>query len=227
MKWTGLDGSKSLHKMKLGIITDIHEAVDQLRAALRILGGERVDRIVVVGDIMETGDRIEETCRLLADAGVIGVWGNHDFGLCYEPEEATREGYSDQVLTFMGSLKPRLEIGDCHFCHVEPWLDPLCLMDLWYYDENPKSGGVPDIAGRLNQIFQAVPHRLLFAGHYHRWFSATPQQASNWKGDSELPLGNSRHFIVLGALFNGDFAVLDTEANALIPLHTGLPTARC
>ncbi len=65
--------------MKLGIITDIHEHVECLRAVLDELAGQ-VDRIVMVGDVVETGERIEETCQLLSDAGVVGVWGNHDYG---------------------------------------------------------------------------------------------------------------------------------------------------
>ena len=84
--------------MKLGIITDIHEHVECLRAALDELAGQ-VDQVVMVGDVVETGERIEETCQLLSDAGVIGVWGNHDFGLCCDVSEETRETYSQDVIS--------------------------------------------------------------------------------------------------------------------------------
>ncbi len=63
--------------MRFGLITDIHEHVEFLRVALDRLRQERVDRIVVLGDVFETGERIEETCRLLAEAhlrhGYVGV----------------------------------------------------------------------------------------------------------------------------------------------------------
>ena len=68
--------------MKLGLITDIHEHADQLRRALARLRDERVDQIVLLGDMFEMGSRLDETCELLAGANVCGVWGNHDFGLC-------------------------------------------------------------------------------------------------------------------------------------------------
>jgi len=62
--------------MKLGLITDIHEHVEHLRVALDRLRREQVNQIVVIGDVCEAGERIEETCRLLAEAKVVGVWCN-------------------------------------------------------------------------------------------------------------------------------------------------------
>ena len=68
--------------MKLGLLTDIHEHVAPLAAALNRFRQQRVDQVVVLGDLFELGTALEETCRLLDEARAIGVWGNHDFGLC-------------------------------------------------------------------------------------------------------------------------------------------------
>ncbi len=54
--------------MKLGLITDIHEHVELLRSALDQLRREQVDKIVMLGDVFEMGERMQETCELLADA---------------------------------------------------------------------------------------------------------------------------------------------------------------
>ena len=59
--------------MKLGLITDIHEEVEFLRTALARFRHERVDQVVVIGDVFETGERIEETCHLLSEAKVVGA----------------------------------------------------------------------------------------------------------------------------------------------------------
>lgn len=100
-----------------------------MRAALGRFESERVDQVVVViGDLFETGERIEETCRLLAEAKAVGVWGNHDFGLC--SSKKLRSRYPAAVRDYMLTLRPRLDHGGCHFMHVEPWLDPECLEDL-------------------------------------------------------------------------------------------------
>ncbi|MFM2094362.1 MAG: hypothetical protein RIS70_1486, partial [Planctomycetota bacterium] len=79
--------------MKLGLITDIHENVPALAAALRECRRSRVDRVVVLGDLFEYGHHIEETCSLLAEARAVGVWGNHDFPFCMEPESSCVDRY--------------------------------------------------------------------------------------------------------------------------------------
>src|SRR4051794_40977768 len=37
----------------------------------------------------------------------------------------------------MAALRPRLEVEGCLFVHVEPWLDPERIEDLWYFDDEP------------------------------------------------------------------------------------------
>ena len=80
--------------MKLGILADIHEHVEELRRAIDVLSRHGSDRFVVLGDVFETGKHIEETVRLLRDAGAVGVWGNHDFGVCCQPDDRTRQRFS-------------------------------------------------------------------------------------------------------------------------------------
>lgn len=200
--------------MRLGILTDIHEHVEHLRPALARFVAEQVDQVVVIGDLFETGARIDETCRLLAEAGAIGVWGNHDFGLCFEPSEAICARYPAAVMAFMTSLKPRLEIDGCLFTHVEPWLNPEHVEDLWYFD------GPPDDSSKLARIFNAVPNRLLFVGHYHQWLLATPDEVTEWTGGHKIRLDQGRYFVVVGPLLEGHSAILDTKTSELVPLRT-------
>lgn len=198
--------------MKLGLITDIHEHVEQLQTALDHFKSKSVDQVVVIGDLFEQGHRIEETCRLLAEANAIGVWGNHDFGLCFEPNPKVVEKYPASVLGYMGSLKPRLDFGGCHFTHIEPWLDPANLADLWYFE------GPPDRHGNLQRIFNATPHRIMFAGHYHQWLLANPKGLIDWQGGRPIRLDGGRYFVVVGALCYGHFAIFDTDTSALVPM---------
>jgi hypothetical protein len=199
--------------MKLGLLTDIHEHVENLRTALDRFRVEQVDQIVVIGDVFEMGHRVNETCQLLSDAKAIGVWGNHDYGLCVEPDAVDCEKYGDGVIRFMTSLRPRLEISGCYFTHVEPWLNPEEVADLWYFD------GPPDEHGKLDRIFNAVPNRLMFAGHFHKWLLATPTGIENWNGETAIALTDERYFVVIGALCEGRFAILDTETSLLTPFN--------
>ncbi|MBS0267262.1 MAG: metallophosphoesterase family protein [Planctomycetes bacterium] len=203
--------------MRLGLITDIHEHVENLQAALDALRAENVDQIVMIGDVVAMTDRLEETCRLLADAQVIGVWGNHDYGLCRHVTDELRGRYSSTVIDYMATLQPRLEIDGCLFMHVEPWLDPESLADLWYF-EGPLS-----VHGNVARIFAAVPHRRIFAGHYHRWLLARPEGLDDWNGQSPIQLNADRSFVVVGALCEGHFATLDTTTGWLSPVQLPRP----
>ena len=199
--------------MKLGLLTDIHEHLGHLRSALRSLQREQVDQVVIIGDVFEMGRHLNETCRLLADVNAIGVWGNHDFGLCVGQTDESRARYSPDALRFMASLQPRLDLSDCHFSHIEPWLDPSKIEDLWYYE------GVPDDARKLDRIFAAVPHRIMFAGHYHQWLLTRPNGIDGWQGERSVHLNDGRYFVVVGALCEGAYATFDTESCELKPFH--------
>ncbi len=49
--------------MRLGILADIHEQVRRLRKAIAVLQEHGADRFVVLGDVFDTGQRIEQTVR--------------------------------------------------------------------------------------------------------------------------------------------------------------------
>ncbi|NQT17434.1 MAG: metallophosphoesterase family protein [Planctomycetes bacterium] len=200
--------------MKLGLLADVHEHNDDLRMALDVFQQQQVDQVVMLGDILESGDRIEETCRLLSEAGAVGVWGNHDFGLCYDSVDRVRQKYSDSVLDFMARLRPRVEIDGCLFTHVEPWRDPNSIHDLWSFDALPDT---PDNAARS---FEAVPNRFMFIGHLHRWLIVTPAKVLDWRGEQPIRLDTEpRYLVLVAALCDGRYATFDTHVGELVPFN--------
>lgn len=202
--------------MKLGLVTDIHEELATLRVALDRFQHAQVEQVIVIGDLLKLGEQIAETCQMLAAAGAIGVWGNHDFGLCVD--ENLRREYPPGTLDFMTTLRPRLEFAGCHFCHVEPWLNPERIEDLWYFE------GPPDHPDKLARIFAATDCRVMFAGHYHKWLAATPDGLLDWNGSQPLLLApKQRYFVTVAAICNGSYAIYDTESNLLTPWNERLP----
>jgi predicted phosphodiesterase len=199
--------------MRIGILADIHENLGHLRWAIDVLREQGADRLVVLGDVFELGHRLRETVDLLAEAGAIGVWGNHDFGLCGDnPRSEDRRRYGERVLAFMGSLKPRLEIDGSLFVHVEPWLNPEKTEDLWYFD------GPPETTEQAARSFEAVPNRLIFVGHYHRWLLATLEGVQPWVGDRPIVLNAAdRYLAAIHAVCAGKCALLDTDTHELFP----------
>ncbi|MFK7734920.1 MAG: metallophosphoesterase [Pirellulaceae bacterium] len=197
--------------MKLGIITDVHESVENLQAALKRLDEVNVERIISIGDFSETGSRLEETCEALLAAGVEGVWGNHDFGICEDARKGVQLKFGSAVAEFAKRQQPELWVDDCLFMHVEPWLDPESLTDLWYLD------GLADNEKKRSRIFGRRDFRIAFSGHFHTWFAASEQGMIDWNGQAEIVLGDSRYFVVIDACLNGAYALFDTETQALTP----------
>jgi predicted phosphodiesterase len=208
--------------MRIGILADIHEDLDHLRWAIDVLVEHGADRLVVLGDVFELGLRLRETVALLAEAGAIGVWGNHDFGLCRDnPRPEDRQRYGERVLDFMGRLRPRLEVEGCLFTHLEPWLDPEKIEDLWYFD------GPPETPEQVARIFAAAPNRVMFIGHYHRWLLVTPEGLRPWSGDEPIVLEVvNRYLVAAHAVCAGRCALFDTGTNELIPLAAGAEWAK-
>jgi putative phosphoesterase len=63
---------------RIGAIGDIHAEDQALARVLEALAGLAVDRILAVGDIVDGPGDSARCCRLLAQAGVDVVRGNHD-----------------------------------------------------------------------------------------------------------------------------------------------------
>ena len=203
--------------MRIGILADIHEHLAHLRWAIEVLGEQGADRLVVLGDVFELDTAWKRPSRSSTEVGAIGVWGNHDFGLCRDnPRPEDRRRYGERVLAFMGRLQPRLEVEGCLFTHVEPWLDPEVIEDLWYFD------GPPETPEQVSRIFAAVPNRVMFVGHYHRWLLVTPEGVQPWSGDEPtvLEVGN-RYLVAIHAVCDGKCALFDTVTNELIPFDAG------
>lgn len=198
--------------MRLGILADIHEDAERLALALRRFRQEGVRQIVVLGDVVfEMGSRLHETIALLAEAGTVGVWGNHDLGLCHEPEEPIKERYAGPVFDFMRTLRPRLELEGCLFTHGLPYYD--ATDPVGYY-----LGERPETAEGLAKSFAASSHPVLFVGHFHRWLVASPGGRLPWEGTEPILLRpDERYLVVVAAVCDGWCAVFDTDSHVLAP----------
>jgi hypothetical protein len=203
--------------VRIGIVADIHEAIEPLQRALLEFRSRGVDQVVSLGDACDTFSpvgRAGEVVALLRGVHAIGVWGNHDFGLCYEVPEKLRQQTDAAALEYMGTIQPHLVIDGCRFSHVEPWLDAHTVENLWYYD------GPPDTPEKAGRSFTAVPERRLFMGHFHRWLVMTPEGRVEWNGEGPLTLSQEQKYLVVVApVFGGWCAVYDTVDSKVTPVR--------
>jgi predicted phosphodiesterase len=204
-----------LPRMRIGIVTDIHDQVELLARALAALRAEAVDAIVTLGDntdLFWKWRAAREVAALLRNAGAIGVWGNHDFGLCRNVTEEIRRRFLSTTCDYFATLQPRLELGGCHFSHIEPFLDPERADDLWATE------GRPEDETRAARSFAAIPHRVAFIGHFHRWLITSDTGPVAWDAAAPITLTPPRRFlVVVGPLVQSAFATYDTETRVLTP----------
>jgi Calcineurin-like phosphoesterase superfamily domain len=205
--------------MLIGIVADIHDAVEPLQSALALLRERRVKQIVTLGDAFdsfEPGDPGPRVANLLQDADAIGVWGNHDFGLSHEVSRQVRERADPSLLAFASRLVPQLVVGGCRFSHIEPWMDPCRLEDLWFYD------GVPETSERAERSFQAVPERIIFIGHFHSRVILHREGKREWDRVRPTTLAPPHSYLVLvPAVIDGWCAMFDTERSLYTPIPCG------
>jgi hypothetical protein len=179
--------------MQIGIVAAIHEAIEPLQHALIEFHTQGVEVVVDLGDASDTFTpvgRSADVVALLRGAGAIGVWGNHDVGLCIQVSDKVRHDTDPAVLAYMATMRPQLVLADCRFSHVEPWLDATLVENLWYFD------GVSDTPEKAGRRFAAVPERFLFVGHFHRWLVMTPAGAVQWNGERPLELREAARYLV-------------------------------
>lgn len=105
-------------------------------------------------------------------------------------------------------------VANCRFSHIEHWLDPGKIEDLWYFD------GMPASLERANLSFTAAPERFLFMGHYHRWLIVGSDGTVTWDiSQPRILKPADRYLIVTGAVLNGWCATFDSVTAELTPIR--------
>ncbi len=107
--------------MRIGVIADIHGNLVALEATLAALAGERLDRLICLGDVATLGPRPTATLARLRDFGCPIVMGNTDAWLLAAPHpdrepplgELTAWAVaqlSDADRAFIGAFPPTLTV---------------------------------------------------------------------------------------------------------------------
>jgi len=76
--------------VRTALISDIHANLEALQAVLAHIDGQRVDRIVCLGDIIGYGPDPVACVDMVATRCEFALMGNHDFAAIYEPTNFNR-----------------------------------------------------------------------------------------------------------------------------------------
>jgi diadenosine tetraphosphatase ApaH/serine/threonine PP2A family protein phosphatase len=71
--------------VRTAIVSDIHANLSALRAVLDHIEGQRVDKLICLGDILGYGPDPVQCVDLVLERCEWSLMGNHDFGVLYEP----------------------------------------------------------------------------------------------------------------------------------------------
>ena len=196
--------------MRVGLLADIHEAVEPLRVAIAELTSRNVESFVMLGDVLDSGERMDETVALLSALPGARVWGNHDFGLCGVLHPSVRDRYSTAVLEYFATLQPSVTLDGVRFQHIDPHLDPRQIEHLWQF-----SSATERIEG-----FARCSEARVFVGHLHAWEIYTPEARIPWNGEGTFSYHpEQRYLTVVHAVVDGWCAVYDSEADVIEPIR--------
>ena len=129
--------------MRVALISDIHGHLEGLERVLDDIGGQRCQRILCLGDLVEGGEYDDQVVETIRDLGLACVQGNHDaeHGLTLSP------GNQD----FLNSLPSSITEGDVHYSHISARSKMLKI-------SNPIEAW---------NVFDETEHRVMFTGHQH------------------------------------------------------------
>ncbi|HRE21376.1 MAG TPA: metallophosphoesterase family protein [Rhabdaerophilum sp.] len=191
--------------MRLALLADIHANREAFEAVLARLATQRIDRIVLLGDIVGYGPDPEfctEKAAELVGKGALAVIGNHDAAIegdCSDMNnraraaiEFTRGRLGTDHRAFLNALDETATEGDAYFVHASA--------------RAPRSWEYVTGRPQAERSIRACPTRLSVVGHVHSphlWRLNTSGVATGHVPVTgmEIPLAKSQVWLaVMGAV---------------------------
>jgi predicted phosphodiesterase len=169
---------------RIGVIADIHGHLPGLKKTFKILEKERVDGVVVCGDVVGYGTSPNECCDRIRALNCPVAAGNHDWAVAGKTEykeshsikaikgiDYTQKVISKENLRWLQSLPLHYKKNSTEFVHAS-----LVEGEKWYYLTSRRftpHQGWQDV----RDCFAALKGRVCFVGHSHRpkMFLENPQ----------------------------------------------------
>jgi diadenosine tetraphosphatase ApaH/serine/threonine PP2A family protein phosphatase len=153
--------------MRIGIISDIHSNLEALTEVVRDIEGQRVDRVMCLGDVVGYGASVNECCDLVRKTAEVTLLGNHDAAVAGRMDYGF---YYDAARHALDWTAARIEPGHMQWLKSLPYTHRI--------EEVGFSHGSPVLAENYDYIFaveqarELIPHfaslaEVTFIGHSH------------------------------------------------------------
>ena len=157
---------------RIGVVGDIHTALDRLQWAVALLKAHAVDQIFATGDIVDgacSADVVSRACTFLQENGVVAVLGNHDRWLLDHqqrdlpgatcPSELTREARA-----YLQALPASVEVHTPRgLLLLGHGLGSNDMSALYPHDHGPSLHH----NGTLQDLLRRARYRFVVSGHTH------------------------------------------------------------
>jgi putative phosphoesterase len=144
--------------MKVGIFSDVHGHLAELKKTLALLEGHAVDKLICTGDLVDKGTESDAVVRLMKEREITCVQGNHDLKARFiwlSYQEPLEGDTVDYLANLPLSLSYEWEGISLYFCHSNPWHDP----SFYIYPTRPLI--------LHQQVAEATPEKIIVMGHTH------------------------------------------------------------
>lgn len=152
--------------MRLAVLTDIHANREAFEAVLADTAAHRVDRIVLLGDIVGYGADPEWCCdraAALMSAGAVCVRGNHD-----NASAGATEAMSPLACEALDWTAKRLTAGQKRFLSELPMTaETEGMLFVHASADHPEAWSYVTSDTRAAPSFRACSARLILCGHVH------------------------------------------------------------
>jgi predicted phosphodiesterase len=167
-------------KMKIGIISDIHNNLVALNRVLKYFRESNCEKIICCGDIVSIGPLPEETVRrIMGIENLICVRGNHEDYLkkIGSGESLVTEMHENEALYHMWEFE-RLSDECKHFLDLLPVFRFEIINEVKIYvihypmDGNNYMSAIRDLTLQMcEQMFSDINADIILFGHSHKYFN--------------------------------------------------------
>lgn len=145
--------------MKIGIFSDVHGHLDELKKTLALFERLQVDEIVCGGDLVDKGLHSDGVIDLMRERQIICVQGNHDAKAQYiwfhyaEPLQPRSVEYLSKLPKCLMFEWAGVSV---YLCHANPWEDP----SIYIYPTRPLV--------LFQEVAKSVDSDIIIMGHTHQ-----------------------------------------------------------
>ncbi|MCM8766725.1 MAG: metallophosphatase family protein [Candidatus Omnitrophica bacterium] len=148
--------------MKIGIISDIHSNLESLQSAIKFLEKNKIDKILICGDIIGYGPDPNECINLVLESADIILKGNHEDGILRKDYSRFKK-YARITLEWTAKeIEEKIE-------QIEKWGEKKEIEDLFFVHgsiTDPYYKYIFNIMAAKEE-FKKLEKRICFVGHTH------------------------------------------------------------